>query len=33
MGMFLGNQMCNIILEVDMYKLLLFNKKVKKSIK
>ncbi len=32
MGMFLGNQMCNIILEVDMYKLL-FNKNVKKSIK
>lgn len=32
MGMFLGNQMCNIILEVDMYKLF-FNKNVKKSIK
>ena len=32
MGMFLGNQMCNIILEVDMYKLL-FNNNVKKSIK
>lgn len=29
MGMFLGNQMCNIILEVDMYKLL-FNKNVKR---